>query len=160
MNKLEDMTMHGEVVIVQRPHQLPCKVCSFASIDEAFKAFVADGIYTTWDSFSDFADNFAGDDDFINEVKVKLEMNGMDLNKPFAEFAISPNHEIEYLPMPIDKVSLLGEMVDYDMHCGHVFIAEGESYIDFIAEIYDRTRGHNEPHYKQITSALWMEDVE
>jgi hypothetical protein len=160
MNRLDDMTFQGEVVIVQRPHQMPCRLYSFASVDEAFNAFSQDAIFTSWDSFSKFQENFAGDDDFINEVKEQLENSGIALDQPFAEWALYCNHDTEFLPMPVGKLSLLKELADYDMHQGQVFVADGESYRDFIDEIYDNTRGHNEPLRVQIRKALWVEEDE
>lgn len=39
--------------------------------------------------------------------------------------------------------------------------ADGESYRDFIDEIYDNTRGHNEPLRVQIRNgSLWVEEDE
>lgn len=137
---LNDKSRMGEVVIIRRPHMGSPKIFSYPSITDAFNTWVADKI-CTWNSFSDFQKNFEGDDDFLAFAKEELQDAGIGAEDPFVEFVFC--NEVQYLPLPLNKEDLLHDVVRDDMHAGHVFVSEGESYDEWFDSIVRITQGHN-----------------
>lgn len=160
MYTLDDLTNKGEVCIVLRPHQMPCKVLSYVSVDDAFNSWKDKGIFCIHNNFAEFCENFAGDDDFIEHSREKLESAGIDPKSSFCEFSVSDTMEADFIPCPVDKLDLLQQLVDDDMYGSHVFVADGQSYREWIDEIYRYTRGHNEPSVGKIMDALRVEEDE
>lgn len=137
---LREKSSIGEVVIIQRPHRGSAKIFTYPSINDAFNTWVADKI-CTWNSFADFQKNFDGDDDFLAFAKEELKDAEIGPEDPFVEFVFC--NEVQYLPLPLNKEDLLHDVVCDDMHAGHVFVSEGESYDEWFDYIVRITQGHN-----------------
>lgn len=137
---LNDKSSVGEVVIIQRPHRGSPKIFTYPSIDYAFNTWVADKI-CTWDSFADFHKSFDEDDDFLAFAKEKLKDAKIGSEDPFVEFEFC--NEVQFLPLPLNKEELLHDVVCDDVHAGHVFVSEGESYDEWFDHIVRITQGHN-----------------
>ena len=152
---LDDLTNKGQVCVVLRPHQMPCKVLDYASVDEAFDLWVA-GKLAYWSNFTEFSEDFP-DEDFLTLAKEKLDNAGINPDEEFVEFSICEAADYEFLPSLIDKMELLERVVGDDMYGAHVFVADGQSYREWIDEIYRYTRGHNEPSVGKIMDALMVE---
>lgn len=153
---MDDKTTAGEVVVVIRPHQGSAKVVSYVSLEDAFSSWSESTIYCEYKSFDDFKDSFQDDDDFIQEAKEKLDAAGIEPSSPFVEWSPCDSWETEFLPMPVNKMDLLYDVIRYDAYQAHIFLAEGQSYRDYISGIYDGTRGHAEPSFGQIRRALFV----
>lgn len=152
---LDDLTNKGQVCVVLRPHQRPCEVLDYASVDEAFDLWVA-GKLAYWSNFTEFSKDFP-DEDFLTLAKEKLDNAGINPDEEFVEFSICEAADYEFLPSPIDKMELLERVVGDDMYGARVFVADGQSYREWIDEIYRYTRGHNEPSVGKIMDALMVE---
>ena len=48
------------------------------------------------------------------------------------------------------------DAIRHDAYQAQIFLAEGQSYRDYISEIYDGTRGHAQPSFGQIRRALYV----
>lgn len=153
---MDDKTTAGEVVVVIRPNQGPAKVFSYVNIEDAFSSWRDSVIYCEYKSFDDFKDTFQGDDAFIQEAKENLDAAGIDPSSPFVEWSPCDSWETEFLPMPVNKMDLLYDVIRYDAYQAQIFLAEGQSYRDYISEIYDSTRGHAQPSSGQIRKALFV----
>ena len=137
---LNDKSVAGEVIIIQRPHRGSPKIFTYPSINDAFNTWVEDKI-CTWNSFADFQKNFDGDDDFLAFAKEELKDAEIGPEDPFVEFVFC--NEVQYLPLPLNKEELLHDVVCDDMHAGHIFVSEGESYDEWFDYIVRITQGHN-----------------
>lgn len=154
---LNDKSSMGEVVIIQRPHRGSPKIFTYPSINDAFNTWVADKI-CTWNSFADFKKNFDGDDDFLAFAKEELKDAKIEPEDPFVEFVFC--NEVQYLPLPLNKEELLHDVVCDDMHAGHVFVSEGESYDEWFDSIVRITQGHNSVSKRMLAYEFYISIID
>lgn len=158
---LNDKSRVGEVVIVQRPHRGNYKVFQYGSLWAAFETWIEDvAVFYRWDNFSQVEKEYEGDDDLISFLKDKLLDAGIGLDEPFVEYAVCNGYEVQLLSQPVDKEALLHDIVSDDMHAGHVFISEGQSYDEWFDEIVNFTKGHNQVSKEVLAYTLNLEFIE
>lgn len=158
---LNDKSKIGEVVIVQRPHRGNYKVFQYGSLSEAFETWIKDvSVFCQRDNFSQVEKEYEGDEDIISFLKDKLLDAGIGLDEPFVEYAMCDGHEVQLLSMPIDKESLLHDIVCDDMHAGHVFISEGQSYDEWFDHIVRMTHGHNSVSKRMLAYECYISIID
>lgn len=164
MGKRTDKTS-GEIVIIRRPHQMPCKVTVFYSFDEAFDAYRGDFIYAEHKGLAGYIDDSGFDKDMdkaiIEEMTAEIHDRGIADNEPFIEFYLEGNEPEFYKTSDFSKEDALDEAIRYDMHAAERFDAEeGETYEEFVDRICSCYAGgvHNAPSKAQIEHALLIED--
>lgn len=160
MTKRTDKTS-GEIVIVRRPHQRPCKVTVFYSFDEAFDAHRDDFFWAEHKNLAGYIDDSGFDKEMIEEMTVKIQDEGIADNEPFIEFYLKENEPEFYKATDFSKEDALDEAIRYDMHAAERFDAEeGETYGEFADRICSSYAGgeHNAPSKAQIEHALMIED--
>lgn len=163
MTKRTDKTS-GEIVIVRRPHQRPCKVTVFYSFDEAFDAHRDDFFWTEHKNLAGYIDDSGFDKDMdkaiIEEMTAEIHDKGIADNEPFIEFYLKENEPEFYKTSDFSKENALDEAIRYDMHAAERFDAEeGETYGEFADRIFSLYAGgvHNAPSKAQIEHALMVE---
>lgn len=154
---LNDKSVAGEVIIIQRPHRGSPKIFTYPSINDAFNTWVEDKI-CRWNSFADFQKNFDGDDDFLAFAKAELQDAEIGPEDPFVEFVFC--NEVQYLPLPLNKEDLLHDVVRDDMHAGHVFVSEGESYDEWFDSIVRITQGHNSVSKRMLAYEFYISIID
>lgn len=162
MTKRTDKTS-GEIVIVRRPHQMPCKVTVFNSFDEAFNAYRDDFTWAEHKDLAGYIDDSGFDKDMdkatIEEMTAELHDRGIADNESFIEFYLEGNEPEFYKASDISKEDALDEATRYDMHAAERFDAEeGETYGEFADRICDSYAGgeHNAPSKALIERALMI----
>ena len=152
MASLNDFVEPGEILIIQRPHQLKPKIASFNDIDEALNAYSDKFIFCS--SLDEQIKNEEIKFDEFQSLRSKLKKEFGDSFNVFTSYYQTENED--YF---LDKENLLSFLVQDDMHAGHLFIAkENETYKEFIDRAFESTRGHNEPSYSSILSKFYLED--
>ena len=164
MEKRTDKTS-GEIVIIRRPHQMPCKVTVFYSFDEAFNAYRGDFFWAEHKNLAGYIDDSGFDKDMdkaiIEEMTAELHGKGIADNEPFIEFYLEGNEPEFYKASDFSKEDALAEAIRYDMYAAERFDAEeGETYGEFSDRIFSLYAGgvHNAPSKTQIEHALMIED--
>lgn len=151
----------GEIVIIRRPHQMPCKVTVFYSFDEAFNAYRGDFFWAEHKNLAGYIDDSGFDKEMVEEMTAKIHDKGIADNEPFIEFYLKENEPEFYKASDFSKEDALAEAIRYDMHGAERFDAEeGETYGEFADRIFSWYAGgvHNAPSKAQIERALMMED--
>lgn len=155
----------GEIVIIRRPHQMPCKVTVFYSFDEAFDAYRDDFFWAEHKNLAGYIDDSGFDKEMdkemIEEMTVKIQDEGIADNEPFIEFYLKENEPEFYKASDFSKEDALDEAIRYDMHGAERLDAEeGETYGEFADRIFSFYAGgvHNAPSKAQIERALMIED--
>ena len=160
--KINDLVHPGEVLIVQQPHRFPTKIYGYISIEEAFKAFSADGnVYPMpplkeqdleqefdYLRHNDYAEQTV--EEKIQQIKDELAQAGITEDQPYIMWEVGSY--CGYFPdTEKGRLDLLEELARDDMYSGRVFIAEeNQTYKEFLDDVYDKTRGHNEPSYRKL----------
>lgn len=155
----------GEIVIIRRPHQMPCKVTVFYSFDEAFAAHRDDFFWAEHKNLAGYIDDSGFDKEMdkemVEEMTAKIHDKGIADNEPFIEFYLEGNEPEFYKASDFSKEDALAEAIRYDMHDAERFDAEeGETYGEFADRICSSYAGgeHNAPSKAQIEHALMIED--
>ena len=164
MTKRTDKTS-GEIVIVRRPHQRPCKVAVFYSSDEAFGAYGDDFFWAEHKNLAGYIDDSGFDKEMdkemVEEMTAKIHDKGIADNEPFIEFYLEGNEPEFYKTSDFSKEDALAEAIRDDMYAAERFDAEGgETYGEFADRIFSWYAGvvHNAPSKAQIERALMIED--
>ena len=162
IDKWNDEVTEGKIIIVRRPNQMPYQVTEFYNLKDALEVY-SDG-YFKMPSLNEQIKygtfDIENDKEYIEDIKNGLKEAGIDENTPYYEV----NKEIlpKYKYKPITKeneLEILSDLVDDNMHAGHVFIAEkGMTNLEFAEEIFRWTRGHNEPSFESIAIKLFDTD--
>lgn len=149
----------GEIVIIRRPHQMPCKVTVFYSFDEAFDAYRDDFFWAEHKNLAGYIDDSGFDKEMVEEMTAKIHDKGIADNEPFIEFYLEGNEPEFYKTSDFSKEDALAEAIRYDMHAAERFDAEeGETYGEFADRIFSFYAGgvHNAPSKAQIEHALMI----
>ena len=159
MIKRTDRTS-GEIVIVRRPHQRPCKVAVFYSFDEAFDAYRDNFTWVEHKDLAGYIDDSGFDKEMVEEMTAKIHDKGIADNEPFIEFYLEGNEPEFYKTSDFSKEDALDEAIRDDMHAAERFDAEaGETYEEFADRICSFYAGgaHNAPSKAQIERELMIE---
>ena len=163
MEKRTDKTS-GEIVIIRRPHQMPCKVTVFCSFAEAFDAYRDDFIWAEHKDLAGYIDDSGFDKEMdkelIEEMTAKIHAEGIADNESFIEFCLKENEPEFYKASDFSKEDALDEAIRYDMHAAERFDAEeGETYGEFADRIFSLYAGgvHNAPSKAQVEHALMID---
>ena len=161
--KRSDFT-HGELVIVRRPHQRPCTVTMFDSLDDAFDAYSDGVMYCHFANLKEMLSSFdeESDADIIESLTDKVHAEGIKDNEPFVEFTIEGNEATFDKESEFSKLSAVCECASDDMSGAEVFETEkGETYGQFekrIVDWYSKVCPHNAPSKSQIEYAFMLDD--
>ena len=166
MNKMKtEKVIAGEVIVVQRPHQLNTKLFWNINFDEAFDAWTSEAIFCKMPSLKEQKENGdfgkdSFDEEGYNAVKELLAENDISEEDSYYEFGRGNSDVDEYIKVEnLDKEYILSELINDDMHAASYWIAkENETYEEFAARIFDGTRGHNEPSMREIFQKLGVYD--
>lgn len=157
----QEKVITGEVVIVQRPHRDNTKLYWYIDIDKAFESF-SEIVYdapSLNEQIQQGCFDTEGDKDTIAFIKQQLSEEGIDEDTPYFEIMFDWSYDKYFKKTAENKERIVNILAQDDMNAGHVFIAEeGETYEDFANRIYEYTRGHNEPSYREIYQCLSVED--
>lgn len=157
----QEKVITGEVVIVQRPHRDNTKLYWYVDIDDAFDKF-CENVYNAPslnEQIQQGCFDPEADKETIDYLKSELSKEGLDADTPYFEIMEDWSYDKYFKQTAENKERILDILAEDDMHAGRVFVAEdGETYEEFAERIFNYTRGHNEPSYREIYQCLSVED--
>ena len=160
--KRTDLT-YGEIIIVRRPHQKPCSVTMFNSIEDALNAYSEEFTYNEWKNIADWEENSGFDKEYDSEIiernKFQIHASGISDNEPFIDFFINNSYPSYF--KTLSKENALQIVISDDMNGAELFKSEqNETYENFekrIIAYYEKGR-HNAPTVSMIEIALMLDD--
>ena len=158
----ENELTHGEIVIVQIPHQKPPIVLEYDSKEDAFNAFAEENYYREYDNKAQALEGLdeENDEDIIENIKKKTK--NLPDDTPIIEWSLGGDSTTEFcLNSEEERNEILDAFIADDMHSSFIFEAEeNETYLQFEKRIFEKTRGHNEPSYTDIRNGLGTDEVD